>query len=40
MIFAEIALFPPEASTTARQVDMLFLSLLGICGAVGLLVAS
>ncbi len=39
MIFAEIALFPPEASTTARQVDLLFLSLLGICGAVGLLVA-
>jgi len=39
MIFAEIALFPEEASTTARQVDLLFLFLLTVCGAVTLLVA-
>jgi cytochrome c oxidase subunit 2 len=39
MIFAEIALFPQEASTTARQVDMLFLFLVTVCGAVSLLVA-
>jgi cytochrome c oxidase subunit 2 len=40
MIFAEIALIPPEASTTARQVDLLFLTLLAVCGAVTLLVAA
>ncbi len=39
MIFAEIALFPPEASTTAGQVDRLFLVLFCVCGAVTLLVA-
>ena len=38
-MFAEIALFPQEASTTAGQVDLLFLFLLAICGAVTLLVA-
>ncbi len=38
MIFAEIALFPQEASTSAWQVDMLFFLLLTICGAVTLLV--
>src|SRR5271166_4052551 len=39
MMFAEIALFPPAASTTARQVDLLFLFSLVVCGAVTLLVA-
>ena len=39
MMFAEIALFPQEASTAAWQVDMLFLFLLTVCGAVTLLVA-
>ena len=39
MIFAEIALFPPAASTTAWQVDMLFMFLLCVCGTVTLLVA-
>ena len=39
MMFAEIALFPQEASTTASQVDMLFLFLVGVCGTVTLLVA-
>jgi cytochrome c oxidase subunit II len=39
MMFAEIALFPQQASTTASQVDMLFLFLLTVCGAVTLLVA-
>ena len=39
MMLAEIALFPQEASTTARQVDMLFFFLLTVCGAVTLLVA-
>ena len=38
-MFAEIALFPQEASTAARQVDLLFLFLLTVCGAVTLLVA-
>jgi len=27
-------LFPPQASTLARKVDLLYLGLLGICGAV------
>ena len=31
MMFAEIALFPQEASTSAWQVDMLFFFLLTIC---------
>ncbi|MCE5268158.1 MAG: cytochrome c oxidase subunit II [Planctomycetaceae bacterium] len=39
MTIADIALFPPRASTTASQVDMLFLFLLTVCGAVTLLVA-
>ncbi len=39
MMFAEIALFPEEASRTARQVDELFLYLLTVCGAVTVLVA-
>jgi cytochrome c oxidase subunit 2 len=39
MMVAEIALFPREASTTAGQVDMLFLFLLCVCGAVTFLVA-
>lgn len=39
MMFAEIAFFPQEASTTARQVDLLFLALVTVCGAVSLLVA-
>jgi cytochrome c oxidase subunit 2 len=38
-MIAEIALYPPEASSTASQVDMLFLFLLIVCSAVGLLVA-
>ena len=39
MMFAEIALFPQQASTTASQVDMLFLFLFVVCGTVTLLVA-
>ena len=39
MMFAEIALFPQEASTSAWQVDMLFLFLLTVCGAMLPLVA-
>jgi cytochrome c oxidase subunit 2 len=39
MIFAEIALFPKVSSTTAVYVDRLFLFMVGITGAVGLLVA-
>ena len=39
MTFAEIALFPEAASTTARQVDLLFLFLFCVTGAVTLLVA-
>ncbi len=39
-MLAEIALFPPGASTTAQQVDFLFLSLVCICGTVLLLVAT
>jgi cytochrome c oxidase subunit 2 len=38
MIFAAIAIFPHEASTTANQVDLLLLFLLTVCGAVTLLV--
>ncbi len=39
MMFAEIALYPARASTTADYVDTFFFFLLGITGAVGLLVA-
>ena len=39
MTFAEIALFPEAASTTASQVDMLFFFLLTVCGSVTVLVA-
>jgi cytochrome c oxidase subunit II len=39
MMFAEIALFPQQASTAARQVDLLLLFLVTVCGAVTLLVA-
>ena len=38
-MFADVALFPNEASSTAVQVDELFLFLLTVCGAVTLLVA-
>lgn len=38
-MFAKIALFPQQASTAAAQVDMLFLFLMGVCGATTLLVA-
>ena len=38
-MFAEIALFPAQASTTAERVDRLFYFLMSICGAMGLLVA-
>jgi cytochrome c oxidase subunit II len=37
--FADIALFPPEASTTAWKIDLLFFFLLVVCGAVTLMVA-
>ncbi|HEX4143633.1 MAG TPA: cytochrome c oxidase subunit II [Pirellulales bacterium] len=36
----DIALFPPEASTTAFDVDLLFGFLMIVCGGMGLLVAS
>jgi cytochrome c oxidase subunit II len=39
MMLAEIALFPQEASNTARLVDELFLFLVTVCGSVTLLVA-
>jgi cytochrome c oxidase subunit II len=39
MIFAEVALFPKIASTTAQRVDTLFLFMVCVTGAVGLLVA-
>ncbi|HVX64545.1 MAG TPA: cytochrome c oxidase subunit II [Pirellulales bacterium] len=35
----DLVLFPPQASTTAHQVDLLFYFLISVCGAVGLLVA-
>ena len=38
-MLAQIALYPPEASTTARHVDTMFFILLGVCGAVAFLVA-
>jgi cytochrome c oxidase subunit II len=38
-MFAEIAWFPEQASTTAQYVDWLFYFLVTICGAVGLGVA-
>jgi cytochrome c oxidase subunit 2 len=40
MLFADnIVWFPPQASTTARHVDLLLCLLVSVCGAVGLLVA-
>src|ERR1051325_9846804 len=36
----DIVFLPEQASTTAREVDMLFYFLMGVCGAVGLLVAT
>ncbi|HEX3654202.1 MAG TPA: cytochrome c oxidase subunit II [Pirellulales bacterium] len=38
-MLAEIAIFPPQASTTAEQVDKLLYFLVAICGSMGLLVA-
>ena len=39
-ILGETAIFPAQATTTASQVDALFLFLLVVCGSVGLLVAA
>lgn len=39
MTFAEIAIFPEAASTSAKEVDNLFLFLVSVCGSVMLLVA-
>jgi cytochrome c oxidase subunit 2 len=36
----EIALFPTQASTTAREVDWLLAFVVAVCGAMGLLVAT
>jgi cytochrome c oxidase subunit 2 len=38
-MFADIAWYPEQASTTAERVDHLLLFLVSVCGAVGLLVA-
>jgi cytochrome c oxidase subunit 2 len=38
-MFAELALFPQQASTTAQAVDLLFFFLMIVCGSMGLLVA-
>ena len=38
-MFADIALYPEQASTTATRVDWLFYFLTGVTGSVGLLVA-
>jgi len=38
-MFAEVAWWPPEASTTAHDVDKLLYFHLSVCGAMGLLVA-
>src|SRR5260370_40794534 len=38
-MFADIALYPEQASTTATHVDWLFAFLTGVTGSVGLLVA-
>jgi cytochrome c oxidase subunit 2 len=38
-VFAEVALFPEQASTTAVYVDYLLYFLVTVCGSVGLLVA-
>ncbi len=35
----DIALFPEQASTAAREVDLLLFFLVGVCGSMGLLVA-
>jgi cytochrome c oxidase subunit 2 len=40
MMFGEVAFYPTQASTTAHSVDMLVWFLFGVCGAVGLLVAT
>ena len=40
MTYPDIAIFPQEASTTASQVDMLFLFMVLLCGAVTALVAT
>jgi len=39
-MIAEIALYPSQASSTAAEVDWVFLYLVSICGAVGLMVAT
>ncbi len=39
-MIADVALWPEEASTVARQVDFLLYFLVAICGAVGTLVAA
>jgi cytochrome c oxidase subunit 2 len=38
-MFADIAWWPPEASTTAHDVDHLFFFLVSVCGAMGLFIA-
>lgn len=38
-MIADIAIWPAAASTTAQQIDLLFLFLVLLCGSVGLLVA-
>ena len=38
-MIGEIALYPQEASSAAQQVDLLFLFMVALCSAVGLLVA-
>ncbi len=38
-MFAEVPLFPEQASTTAQQVDALFIFLCVVCGAMAVLVA-
>lgn len=38
-MFAQIAIFPEQASTTASDVDLLLAVLVAVCGSVGLLVA-
>jgi cytochrome c oxidase subunit II len=38
-MFAQIAWYPEQASTTATHVDLLFFFLCALCGSVGLLVA-
>jgi cytochrome c oxidase subunit 2 len=38
-MLAEVAWFPTQASTSAKQVDQLLIFLVSVCGAMGLLVA-